>query len=110
MVVFYLVLAVAGALIPYGAFLPWLLSNGLDIPLLYEQATANQISIFAWLDVVIAAIALLAFIIVDGKRHVVRGKSLAIVATFAVGVSCGLPLYLFFKEKQRTSTPIQPPH
>ncbi|HAS3601971.1 TPA: DUF2834 domain-containing protein, partial [Vibrio cholerae] len=47
MVRFYLVLTLLGILLPYGAFVPWLVSNGLDIGLLFREAVASPISIFA---------------------------------------------------------------
>lgn len=97
---FYLVLTFLGVLLPYGAFIPWLINNGLDIGLLFSEATANPISILAWLDVLVAAIALLGFILVDGQRHQVKYRYFAVLATLSVGVSFGLPMYLYFKEKQ----------
>lgn len=95
----YLLLTLLGIALPYGAFLPWLANNGLDIPLLMEQAVANPISIFAWLDVVVSALALIAFILVEGKRAKVRHSWLAILGTLTVGVSCGLPLFLYLRER-----------
>ncbi|HCE3705901.1 TPA: DUF2834 domain-containing protein [Vibrio parahaemolyticus] len=100
MVRFYLVLSVLGVLLPYGAFIPWIATNGLDIGLLFSEAVANPISIFAWLDVLVAAIVLLGFIVVDGQRHKVKYRYFAVFGTLSVGVSFGLPLYLYFKEKQ----------
>lgn len=100
MVKFYLVLTVVGILLPYGAFIPWLVSNGLDIGLLFSEATANPISIMAWLDVVVAGVALIGFILVDGQKHKVNYRYFAVFGTLAAGVSFGLPLYLYFKEKQ----------
>lgn len=97
---FYLVLTLLGVLLPYGAFLPWLLANGFDVSLLLKEAVANPISIFAWLDVLVSAVALLGFIVVDGKRNAVRLRYLAVLGTLSVGVSFGLPMYLYFKEKQ----------
>ncbi|TKF21428.1 DUF2834 domain-containing protein, partial [Vibrio kanaloae] len=49
MIRFYLVLTLLGIFLPYGAFVPWLVSNGLDISLLLSEAAANPISLFAWL-------------------------------------------------------------
>ncbi|WP_433916137.1 DUF2834 domain-containing protein, partial [Vibrio vulnificus] len=95
-----LVLTLLGILLPYGAFVPWLVSNGLDIGLLFREAVASPISIFAWLDVLVAAIALLGFIVVDGQRHKVKYRYFAVLGTLSVGVSFGLPLYLYLKEKQ----------
>ncbi len=66
---FYLVLTVLGIAAPYAAFLPWLFTNGLNLPLLFEQAIANPISAMAWLDVVVAAVALIGFILVDGETE-----------------------------------------
>jgi hypothetical protein len=100
MVRFYLVLTLLGIFLPYGAFVPWLVSNGLDIGLLLSEAAANPISLFAWLDVLVAAVALLGFIVVDGQRYEVKYRYVAILGTLSVGVSFGLPLYLYLKEKQ----------
>jgi uncharacterized membrane protein len=97
----YLLLTVLGIAIPFGAFIPWLATNGLDVIALFNAAIVNPISIFAWLDVIVAALVLLIFIIVDGKQNKVKNYWFAIVGTLSVGVSFGLPLYLYLKEKQR---------
>lgn len=100
MVKFYFFLTLLGILLPYGALVPWLFNNGLDITRLVSDATANPISIFAWLDVFIAGVALIGFILVDGQRHNVKYRYFAVLGTLTVGVSFGLPMYLYFKEKQ----------
>lgn len=100
MKMFYLGLAIIGLIIPYAAFVPWLVQNGVDIPLFIIEAMANPISIFAWLDVIVAAVALLVFIIHDGQKNKVKWRFIAIVGTLSVGVSCGFPLYLYLREKQ----------
>ncbi|WP_028021711.1 DUF2834 domain-containing protein [Enterovibrio calviensis] len=97
---FYLVLTLLGILLPYGAFVPWLVANGLDLGLLFNDAVANPISIFAWLDVLVSAVVLIGFIVVDGKINQVNYRYFAVLGTLSVGVSFGLPLYLYLKEKQ----------
>lgn len=97
---FYLILTILGIFLPYGALVPWLVTHGLDIGQLFDEATANPISIFAWLDVLVSAVVLLGFIVVDGHRHKVKYRYYAVVGTLTVGVSFGLPLYLYLKEKQ----------
>ena len=99
MVRFYLVLTLLGILLPYGALVPWLVANGLDISLLFSEAVANPISVMAWLDVFVGAIALIGFILVDGQKHQVKYRYFAVLGTLSVGVSFGLPMYLYFKEK-----------
>lgn len=106
MLMFYLGLAIIGALMPYAAFVPWLLQNGIDIPQFFTEMMANPISIFAWLDVAVAAIALLGFIFHDGQKNQVKWRFVAIIGTLSVGVSCGLPLYLYLREKQLSSKKI----
>ncbi len=101
MLMFYLGLAIIGTIVPYAAFIPWLLQNGVDITQFFIEVIANPISLFAWLDVIIAAVALLGFIVHDGEKHQVKWRFVAIAGTLSVGVSCGLPLYLYFREKQR---------
>ena len=96
----YLVLTFLGVLLPYGAFVPWLLENGLDLPLFLREAVSNPISVFAWLDVLVSAVVLSVFILVDGKRGKVKYRYFAVLGTLSIGVSCGLPLYLYLKEKQ----------
>ncbi len=100
MIKLYLVLTLLGIALPYGAFLPWLVDNGIDIGAFIDAAIANPISVMAWFDVLVSAIALIAFIVVDGQRNQIRNRYLALIGTCTVGVSCGLPLYLFLKELQ----------
>lgn len=103
---FYLVLTLLGTLLPYGALVPWVMTHGIDLPLLLSEAMANPISTVAWLDVLVSAVTLMGFILIDGHRQQIKYRSLALIGTFTVGVSCGLPLYLYLKEKQRRSQQI----
>ncbi|PIE36490.1 MAG: hypothetical protein CSA54_04270 [Gammaproteobacteria bacterium] len=97
----WLFLTALGTALPFAAFLPWLAAEGPNLPLALELAAGNAMSRFAWLDVIVAAIALLAFIAVDGKRHAVKHRWTAVLATLCIGVSAGLPWYLFLREKRR---------
>ncbi|GHG87051.1 DUF2834 domain-containing protein [Comamonas sp. JC664] len=88
-------LTVAGVVIPYAAFLPFVVEHGLDVPLLVEQAAANRISAFAWLDVVVSAVALL--VAAYSGRFIPWKRALFVTAlTLCAGVSAGLPLFLYF--------------
>lgn len=94
----YLVLAILGALLPLAQFVPWVLVYGFNISLFFGELFANNISAFFGLDVIISAIVLIVFILVDSKRLAVSHAWLSIVATLCIGVSCGLPLYLYMRE------------
>ncbi|WP_325895414.1 DUF2834 domain-containing protein [Grimontia sp. NTOU-MAR1] len=101
MAIIYFILAVLGALFPYAAFGVWLVENGLNVSLLLADAMANPISMMAWLDVIIAGVALIVFIVVDGKDNNVRLRGWAIAGTLTIGVAFGLPFYLFLKESNQ---------
>jgi hypothetical protein len=94
----YLFLCVIGAVLPYSQFVPFLLENGLDFQLFFQQLSANHISSFFSLDVVVSAVVLVVFVISEGIRQKIRHLWLPIVATFTVGVSLGLPLFLYIRQ------------
>lgn len=95
----WMVLALLGALLPLTAFLPWLGAHGLDVPRFVVDLFVNPVSSFFALDVMISAIVLTAFVLMQGRRDGVRPLWLPIVATFLLGVSCGLPLFLALRER-----------
>ena len=92
----YLGLAIIGLILPYSQFVPFILDNGLNLSLIIHEITAYRLSAFAWLDVVVTAIAVIA-VIVQEKNKLQRWW-LPVVATLLVGPSCGLPLYLYMHE------------
>ena len=47
---FYLILCIAGIILPYWQFLSWIAENGLAIGALIQEAIGTRISAFAWLD------------------------------------------------------------
>jgi Terpene cyclase DEP1 len=94
----YLVLCIAGTLLPYSQFIPFLREHGLDLRLFWELLFANQISGFFGLDVIVSSIVLWVFVLVDGRRVGVRHLWAPIAGNLAVGVSLGLPLFLYLRE------------
>lgn len=94
----YGVLCVLGAVLPYCVFFPWLVENGPNLLLLYTQISTNPLSSMAWLDVIVSAFVLVAFIIYEGRQLKMKLLWLPIVSTFTVGVSLGLPLFLLMRE------------
>ena len=94
----YLVLFVIGTVVPYLSFVPWVMDHGFDISRMVEELFANRISAFFGLDVVVSAIVLWVFIAFEGQRKGVRHTWAPILASFVIGVSAGLPLFLFLRE------------
>ena len=94
----YLVLCVAGILLPYSQFIPFLREHGLDLNLFFAQLFANRVSGFFGMDVIVSSLVLWVFVYVDGRRYGVRRLWAPILANLAVGVSLGLPLFLYLRE------------
>ena len=95
---FYLVCCVLGLVLPYSQFVPWLLEHGLDIALFCRELFANRISAFFTMDVIVSAIVLIWFIQSEGKLLQLRLLWFPTIGTLLVGVSFGLPLFLFLRQ------------
>src|SRR5271166_2415079 len=95
----YLALCILGVALPYWQFVPWLASNGFDLPLFARELFANRIGGFFGMDVLVSAAALLVFARIEGFRLGLRARWLVLVAVLTVGVSLGLPLFLYMRER-----------
>ena len=95
----YLVFCVLGVALPYSQFVPWVVArHGVPMGQFLRELFANRIGGFFGMDVLVSAVVLIFFLRREGKRLGVRHLWLPIVGTFAVGVSLGLPLFLYLRE------------
>jgi hypothetical protein len=94
------VLCILGVLLPYAEFIPWVMQHGLNLPLFFRELFANRIGAFFGMDVLVSAVVLLAFTRIESRRIEIRKRWLVIVALLTVGVSLGLPLFLYLRERQ----------
>ena len=95
---FYTLLSILGVALPFWQLTPWVIENGLNPVLLFQEAAQTRIGAFAWLDVVVSAPVLLGFILYEGGRLRMKRLWIPIVGTCTVGVSLGLPLFLLMRE------------
>lgn len=93
----YLLLFLAGVVIPYLEFGPWVVEHGLNLGLMIEQLFANRIGAFFGADVAVAAVAVFIFAAFE-RRRIGRLWWLPILAVLLAGVSAGLPLLLYLRE------------
>ena len=96
----YLVLCVVGAVLPYSLFIPFLLEHGLDLSLIVEQMFSNRISGSFALDVIVSSVVFWVFVAVEGRRARVANLWAPIAANVIVGLSLGLPLFLYMRERR----------
>jgi hypothetical protein len=99
----YLVLCTLGLLLPYTEFVPWVMQHGLNLPLFARELFANRIGAFFGMDVIVSAVVLVAVTRIESRRVGIRHRWLVIVAVLTVGVSLGLPLFLYLREQQLES-------
>jgi len=97
----YLVFALIGLVLPYSQFVPWIAEHhGVNMPIFLHELFANRISAFFAMDVVVSAIVLISFIQTEGRRLGMRLLWLPTVSVLVVGVSLGLPLFLYLRQIQ----------
>ncbi|WP_093923139.1 DUF2834 domain-containing protein [Sulfitobacter brevis] len=93
----YLALALWGAVHPMYYFIQWFSENGLSLSGMVAAWHANAASSGLVWDLTIAAIALTVWVLAEVSVRRNWRALIAIPATFCIGVSCGLPLYLFMR-------------
>lgn len=101
----YLALGVLGTLLPLWQFIPFLREHGVDVGLFVQQLFSTPVSAFFGVDVIVSSIVLWVFVYVEGRRSGVRHLWAPVVANLLVGVSLGLPLFLYMREVRLEATP-----
>jgi hypothetical protein len=96
----YLALCFAGVLLPYWQFIPWVMQHGMNLALFVRELFANRISAFFAMDVLVSAVVLIVFMRVESERLEIRRRWLPVLAVLTVGVSLGLPLFLYLRESR----------
>jgi Protein of unknown function DUF2834 len=94
----YLAFCLVGLALPYWEFIPWVMQHGLNLRLLIQELFGNRISAFFGMDVLVSAVVFLSFVRAERTRLRIRAWWLPVLAVFTVGVSLGLPLFLYLRE------------
>ncbi len=93
----FLALAVWGTIHPMYYFITWFQANTWDIMAMVDAWHANAAASGLVWDLTVAAIALTIWVIYETMQTRQWVRLIAIPATFCIGVSCGLPLYIFIR-------------
>ena len=96
---FYLGLAFLGAVAPYSFLGQFLLTHGWNLAEFKTQLGASSVSSFVGAGFLIASLVNVFFVIGEGRRLKMKGLWLPILGTCLVGVSCGLPLFLYLRDQ-----------
>jgi hypothetical protein len=100
----YFGLCILGLLVPNSLFFPWLIEHGPNPQRFVQDMFANGVSAFFGMDVVLSAVALSAFVFAESARLRIGQVWVPIAATLLVGVSLGLPLFLYRRQVQLDRT------
>lgn len=95
----YLALCVVGVAVPYAQFIPWITEHGLQLGLFVRELFATRVGAFFGLDVAVSAVVLFVFVFAERAALGIRHVWLPVLATLVVGVSLGLPLFLYLRER-----------
>lgn len=95
----YLALAIWGAIHPMYWLILHMRQTGTGLSGLFEAWHANAASTGLTWDLTIAALALTLWILAETTVRKNWTALAAIPATFFIGLSCGLPLYLFLRTR-----------
>lgn len=100
--IIYLALAVAGTVLPMWHYLPWMQETGAGLSDLIAAWKVSGATTGLYWDLLIAALALNVWIL--GETYVRKDwwVLVCIPATWAIGVSCALPLFLFLRTRPVT--------
>lgn len=93
----WLALAIWGTVHPMYWFITWFVENEWSIMAMVDAWHANAATSGLVWDLTVAAVTLTVWVVVESVRLRNWKGLLAIPATYCIGVSCGLPLYLFLR-------------
>ena len=96
----YLILAILGFVAPYYFFLQISPENGSDLPALIRPMFANDFMRGLAMDLTVSVIVFWFFVFAEANRLQMKNPWLYLLATFLVGLSFALPLFLYFRERK----------
>lgn len=99
---FYLIMAVAGTLLPWIFFGSFFSANGFDLVAFITSLFANGAAGGFSIDVLLSISVFWVWSFVDAARTGTRRWWLVLPASFTVGLSLALPLYLYLRIEERS--------
>lgn len=95
----FLALAIWGAIHPMVWFLRYMRETGTGLSGLIDAWYVNASTTGLTWDLTIAAVTLTLWVLAESIYRKAWMNLMAIPATFCIGVSCGLPLYLWLRSR-----------
>ena len=93
----FLVLTVIGFIAPYYFFLQ---VHDFDLNALFQQFATSKLLSGTAMDLLISVIVFWFFMFTEAKKLDMKNTWVYLLATFLVGLSFALPLFLYFRERK----------
>ena len=97
---FFLALCVPGVIVPFALIIGFFGVPEPTVSLFFTSIFVNHVSAAVAGDLVMSGLAFFAFLFYEGKRLNIKRLWLFIPATLFIGLSFGLPLFLYFRAKK----------
>ena len=99
----YFILAILGLVLPYSMFIPWIIENGLDVQLFFQEFFANGVASTTVFDFIMVSMTVIVFIIFESKKLGMEKIYIPILASL-VAVGFGLAVFLCMRERHYEKT------
>ena len=96
----YLLLAAVGFVGPYGLFVSFLTTYGLDGKEFLSELFGTRISTFFAVDLLLSCVVFLVYLRQEAARYSIEYRWLYALALVTVGLSLALPLFLYARERR----------
>ncbi|HKV39959.1 MAG TPA: DUF2834 domain-containing protein [Blastocatellia bacterium] len=96
----YLILAIAGLVLPYYYLVQFIAASGLNPGVFVEQLFATKISCFFAADLLIACAVFVCYLRREAARLAMGKWWLYLAAMLLAGLSFALPLFLYARESK----------
>lgn len=97
----YLVLTIAGAIVPYVFFTSFFLSEGVNVTGFVGALFANGAAGGFTADLLFSSFVFWIMLVQMQARRI----WLFVLLNLTIGLSCALPAWLYFRERDRVETP-----
>jgi hypothetical protein len=95
----YLILCVIGVIAPWIFLIAFLTGEHASIPIFFASIFVNHVASAVAADLLVSALVFFIFVFIEGRRVGLNNLWLYIPATLFVGLSFGLPLFLYNRSR-----------
>lgn len=101
---FYLALCIPGVLVPFAFIIGFFGQSEPTISLFLTSIFVNHVSSAVAGDLLVSGFVFFAFLFFEGRRLGMKNLWFFVPATLFVGLSFGLPLFLYFRARKIEQT------